>query len=147
MKPEGHEVHKQHTFDTFCKKVLKNEARNILREYVRRQKKEVLFSELPPQILEQISRTDEYPSEYEWFRVGDFSVEVRDDRLAKALRILPERKRDIVLLAYFLDMRDIEIAKQLRIVRGTVQYQRTKSLKQLKDYLEGGEHGGEIHRG
>ena len=84
---------------------------------------------------------------YEWFRVGDFSVEVRDDRLAKALRILPERKRDIVLLAYFLDMRDIEIAKQLRIVRGTVQYQRTKSLKQLKDYLEGGEHGGEIHRG
>ena len=61
-------------------------------------------------------------------------MEVRDDRLAKALRILPERKRDIVLLAYFLDMRDIEIAKQLCIVRGTVQYQRTKSLKQLKDY-------------
>ena len=63
--------------------------------------KEVLFSELPPQILEQISSTDEYPSEYEWFRVGDFSVEVRDDRLAKALRILPERKRDIVLFGIF----------------------------------------------
>lgn len=146
MKPDGHEVHKQHTFDAFCKRVLKNEARDIEREYARRRRKEVLFSELPPPMLERISSIDEYPSEHEQFRVGDFSVVVRDERLANALRILTERKRDIVLLAYFFDMRDGEIAEQLRMVRGTVQYQRTKSLKQLKEYLEGGERNGEAHR-
>ena len=41
-------------------------------------------------------------------------------------------KRDIVLLAYFLDMTDQEIADKLDMVRRTVQYKRAQSLKELK---------------
>lgn len=64
------------------------------------------------------------------------SVTVRNERLAKALQSLTERKRDIILLSYFLDMTDREIAEKLNMVRKTVQYQRTSSLKALKKRLE-----------
>ena len=33
MKPHSHEEHIQHTFDAFCKKVLRNEARDYLDEH------------------------------------------------------------------------------------------------------------------
>lgn len=36
MKSDLHEIHKQHTFDSFCKKVLKHEANNGHREINRR---------------------------------------------------------------------------------------------------------------
>lgn len=49
---------------------------------------------------------------------------------------LSEKKRDIILLAYFLDMTDQEIADKLDMVRYTVQRRRAKSLKELKKELE-----------
>ena len=116
MKPDGHEVHKQHTFDAYCKKVLKNEVRDILNEYARLREKEDTFSDPTSQELERISILDDYPSDYEWFRAGEYSVKIRDEQLAEALRTLANRKRDIVLLAYFLGMCDGEIAEYLRMV-------------------------------
>ena len=50
-------------------------------------------------------------------------------------------KRDIVLLAYFLDMTDQEIADKLDMVRRTVQYKRAQTLKELKKEMEVTEDG------
>ena len=61
---------------------------------------------------------------------------IENEDLANALTVLPDDKRDIVLLAYFLDMTDQEIADKLDMVRRTVQYKRTQSLKELKKELE-----------
>lgn len=61
--------------------------------------------------------------------------------LANAMTVLPDDKRDIVLLAYFLDMTDQEIADKLDMVRRTVQYKRTQSLKELKKEMEVTEDG------
>ena len=58
-----------------------------------------------------------------------------------ALAVLPDDKRDIVLLAYFLDMTDQEIADKLDMVRRTVQYKRAQSLKELKKEMEVTEDG------
>lgn len=131
MKPGKHEIHKQHTFDCYCKRVLKNEACNIQKEYSRRRNKEISFDELSEQELQSLCVSDEYI-----FDILGGSVTVRNERLAKALQSLTERKRDIILLSYFLDMTDREIAEKLNMVRKTVQYQRTSSLKALKKRLE-----------
>ena len=56
--------------------------------------------------------------------------------LAEALRTLPKEKRQVVLMYYFLDKNDVEIAEELNIPRSTVQYRRTSSFAQLKKYLE-----------
>jgi len=49
---------------------------------------------------------------------------------------LPEEKRRAVLLYYFFDMSDAEIAELYQIPRSTVQYRRTSSFELLKRYLE-----------
>jgi len=68
---------------------------------------------------------------------------VENEKLAEALSALPESKRDIVLLAYFLDMSDQEIADKLNLVRSTVQYRRASSLKEMKQRMEVMEDGGQ----
>lgn len=49
---------------------------------------------------------------------------------------LAGRKRRAVLLYYFFDMSDAEIAALYQIPRSTVQYRRTSSFELLKRYLE-----------
>lgn len=63
-------------------------------------------------------------------------VAVKDFLLGAALEKLDANQRDIVLLAYFLDMTDREIAEYLKLVRRTVTYRRGAILKQLKKILE-----------
>ena len=79
---------------------------------------------------------DEYPSEQTHFHVQGYDVAIENEDLANALTVLPDDKRDIVLLAYFLDMTDQEIADKLDMVRRTVQYKRAQSLKELKKEME-----------
>lgn len=141
MQPTKHEIHKQHTFDCYCKRILKNEACNIYKEYSRRRMKEISLEELSEQELQTLCVLDEYFADQHVFDILDGKVSVKDERLAKALQSLSDRKRDIVLLSYFLDMTDREIAEKMNMVRRTVQYHRKNSLKELKKRLEEGSNG------
>lgn len=55
--------------------------------------------------------------------------------MAKALQNLSQEKREIILLAYFLDMTDREIAAELGIARATVQRKRSKTLQYIKEWM------------
>ena len=136
MNPNNHELGKQRVFDCFCKKVLKYEARNHYGEMKRLHDKEISFSELTEQELAQLSTTDNYFSTEQIFNVLGHDIVVSDESIAEALRNLPERKRDIILLSYFLELSDGEIGKKLNLIRSTVQYQRTSTLRELKKFLE-----------
>ena len=84
---------------------------------------------------------DEYPSEQTHFHVRGYDVAIENEYLANALTVLPDDKRDIALLAYFLDMTDQEIADKLDMVRRTGHYNRAQSLKELKKEMEVTEDG------
>ena len=60
MKPHSHEEHIQHSFDAFCKKVLRNEARDYQDALARKRNREIYFSELPAEVLEQFAVRDTY---------------------------------------------------------------------------------------
>lgn len=126
----------RHLFDCFCKKVLREEACNYERHIAWRAKHEVSLSELPEEQLNQIYILDEHPSDSMQFVVCGYRITVHDDRLARALCSLTDDKRDILLLAYFLDLTDKEIADTLNTVRSTIQYKRTSSLKEMKQRME-----------
>jgi RNA polymerase sigma factor (sigma-70 family) len=66
--------------------------------------------------------------------------EITAKLLAEALHNLPEEKRNAVLLFYFFEMSDVEIAKLYDIPRSTVQYRRTSSFELLKRYMEEHDH-------
>ena len=51
MKPHSHDVGVARAFDCFCKKVLRNEARDYQDALARKRNREVYFSELPVEVL------------------------------------------------------------------------------------------------
>lgn len=110
---------------------------NAHRDTKQRQLREVTFSELSPEEENQLFVCDDYFAEdnaEQSFVVG--GKEITAELLAEALHSLPEEKREIVLLYYFFDMSEREIAKFCNIPRTTVQTRRTSSMKLLKRYLE-----------
>lgn len=124
-------------FNGFCKKTLKNEAINAHKNIRRKRLHEVSFSDLSFEEESQLYSFDEYFSDDEaersFFIAGK---EISAKQLAGALYNLPEEKRNAVLLYYFFEMSDAEIAELYNIPRSTVQYRRTSSFELLKRYLE-----------
>ena len=124
-------------FDSFCKTLLKNEMIDNERERSYRLKHEVSFSELTQEELSRMTNTDEYIVESEVFRALDYDVEVKDELIGEALKYLPEKKRNVILLSFFMDMTDTEIAKHMNLVRSTIHHHRVSSLQALKKIMEG----------
>ena len=137
MEPHSHEEHIRHTFDAFCKKVLRNEARDYLDELARQRNREISFSDLPVEVMEQLSVCDDYFADDRTFDVLGNTVQIASDELAEAIAALPKQKRDIILLSYFLGMPDSEIAKALNMVRSSVAYRRSATLKLLRELMGG----------
>jgi len=135
MNPK-HEEHIRHSFDAYCKAVMKRTAREIYSEIKKRGEREVTFSALSAQELASLSVTDEYFKGAYAFTVLGESVGVTDCDLAEALNALPTDRREIVLMKYFFEMTDKEIAERLNMARRTVAHQRTSTLQQLKQILE-----------
>lgn len=127
----------QHTFDSYCKKVLKNEAINISNENKRKQKNLVFFSELTEKEKSQLFIQDEYLTNQYLFCVFGDIIRIKADNISKALFELPQLKRNIILASYVLDMTDQAIADEMNISRSIVQYHRTKTLGILKGKMEG----------
>ena len=127
----------QHQYDALAKKTLKGAAKNYHIELAKRAAREVPFSEMSESELNQLFTLDEYESDYTRFKVSGFDVIVKNELLAEALNALPEKKRNIVLLSYFLDMSDAEIGALLNVVRTTVFRHRKTALAKIKQYLEG----------
>ena len=126
----------RHQFDYFCKKILHGEKVNYEREMEYRGKHEISFSQLTQEELSQLKSMDEYTAEEEMFRVLDYDVVVKDDLICEALKTLPEKKRNVILLSFFMDMTDTEIAKRMNLVRSTIHHHRVSSLRTLKKVME-----------
>ena len=84
----------------------------------------------------EISSNDEYFRNEHIFEVYGMQVAVSGDSLAKILAELPEKKRNIILLYYFLGMRDWEIADRMHVVRQAVSKSRGKILQELRRRIE-----------
>ena len=126
----------RHQFDYFCKKILHGEKVNYEREMEYRGKHEISFSQLTQEELGRLNSMDEYTAEEARFRVLDYDVVVKDDLISEALKTLPEKKRNVILLSFFMDMTDTEIAKRMNLVRSTIHHHRVSSLRTLKKVME-----------
>ena len=49
---------------------------------------------------------------------------------------MTDRKREVILLSYFMEMSDAAIARKMKLVRSTVHEHRTRSLELLKQIME-----------
>ena len=117
---DSYEQRIQNQFGAFCVRVLKNEARHIQRDYASLLDQEKPLDELTASELEQTAVWDDYFMDEHVFEVLGLPVVVTGNVLADALAQLPESKRDVILLSYFLGMTDREISEKLHIVHQTV---------------------------
>ena len=99
-------------------------------------KNEVMISELSQEELNQLFVQDEYDLESFRFQVLNYDIEVKDSLIAEALTLLTKKKRDVILLSYFMGMSDAEIARKMKLVRSTVNEHRRRSLEILKEVME-----------
>ena len=55
----------RHIFDSYCKKILRQENAGMKRSEVRRRAREYSLSELPPELLEKLRYEDVHPMVFE----------------------------------------------------------------------------------
>lgn len=79
---------------------------------------------------------DNYETDYTIFNVCGNDIRVYDDELAEALKQLSERNRETLLMYYFLEMNNEEIAKKQNISRSGVFQNRHNSLALMKKLLK-----------
>ena len=133
---DSYEQRVQNQCGGFCNRVLKNEVNRIMNEYARQRDREKSLDALTPDELTQAASYDKYFQDEYIFEVLGRKIIVVGDLLAEALAQLPESKRDVILLSYFLGMTDIEISQRLNAVRSTISKRRNSILKELREYLE-----------
>ena len=125
----------RHQFDRLCQMALKGEAVNSYKHMDYRRKHEVTFSELSEKELSKLFTMDEYGTEYHHFEVHGYDIEVKNTLIAEALKELSERKRNVILLSYFMEMSDADIAREMNLVRSSIHEHRTRSLEILKKII------------
>ena len=86
--------------------------------------------------MDSLCTYDEHESDYFSFEVNGYDIIIKDDLLGEAVNSLSEKKRNIILMSYFLDMTDKQIGELLNLLRSTVTYQRHSALEMLKKFME-----------
>lgn len=133
---DSYEQRVQNQFGGFCTRVLKNEAYRIHNEYAKQRDNEKSLDDLTLDELEQTAVEDKYFQGEHVFEVLGRQIVVTGDILADAIAKLPDSKRDMILLSYFLGMSDREIGEHLNVVRQAISKRRAGVLKELRKYLE-----------
>ena len=123
-------------FDAYCKTVLRNEAKNYLREQTRQRNRETQFSALSQYEMDKLCTVDEYPSDSILFTAYGCTLHIRDELVADAFASLPEQEQGILILHCVLELADGEIGSLVGMSRSAVQRHRTKALNELRKRLE-----------
>lgn len=136
MKPSSFQATIENQFDYICKRGMDDERIDYFRHLSRISKQEVSFSDTGDYLINQFSTVDHYATDLQMFTLYGLSIGVESDLLSEALRNLTNKKRNIILLYYFMDMNDKEIAAFLKVNRSTVYRHRTSGLAFIKKYMK-----------
>ena len=136
----------RHRYDAFCKAVLRNEAKDYLREMGQQRDREKSLDALTQQELDKLSTVDYYPSDSYVFSSHGYDLLIDNELVAEAFASLPQQEQSILILHCVLDLADGEIGSLMGMSRNAVQRHRTSTLKQLRLKLmalmpEGGKRG------
>lgn len=122
-------------FCCYCVKILRGAALNYLEELKVLWEKEISLSYLKTSDRKQPLVYDSF-LDTEYFMILGIKIPIRDADISEALCCLPEEKRKIILMYFFLGMTEKEIGSHMNLVQSTVHYHKEKSLKLMKEILE-----------
>lgn len=126
-----YEEHIQHTFDSYCKRVLHNAACDYYSTQNHKTAREVYLEDC----FEEAFCEDTYFRTWHVYRIYGYEVLLANQDVVEALNKLATDKRDIVLLTCCLGLPDREVAQLIQMARRTVAYKRIHALQELRGYL------------
>lgn len=92
---------------------MEDERKNYMLYLSRIAKREVSFSDVGDYLVSQFATTDNYSTDFQIFTLNGLSVGVENDLLSEALRELPDKKREILLLIVKATDGDTEAINQI----------------------------------
>lgn len=126
----------ENQFDYICKRAIEDERKDYFKYLSRISKQEVSFSNAGEHLVNQFSNVDYYATDMHMFSLYGSSIGVKNDLLSEALKNLSDKKRNIILQYYFMDMNDTEISKLLNLSRSTIYRHRTTGLAIIKEFMK-----------
>lgn len=142
-----YEVFNEITFEAYCKTTIDRAILKGRKAKSKRAKWELSLSDLTDALLlslyandspveDAVQRSVDRPVV---FHVRDVEIVVHDPDLGQALAFVPPQKREVLLLYYFADMSDAQIARKLGVSKSAVQRRRVSAQNILKKFLGGDE--------
>ena len=139
MNSEQYREHIERTFNAFCKIVLYHAALGVYKKLRKKQQFEVSLDYLREFDFKPVTTTDEYFVKYDVptaFTVLGKTVIVESEQLAAALSRLPEKRREVLFLRYYLGYSGAEIGKICGINRSTIFRRRKIALRFMRKEMD-----------
>lgn len=91
----------RHRYDAFCKAVLRNEAKDYLREMGQQRDREKSLDALTQQELDKLSTVDYYPSDSYVFSSHGYDLLIDNELVAEAFASLPQQEQAFDFVTVF----------------------------------------------
>lgn len=130
----------ERNFDVFCKKTINNLSAYAMRSYINSQKRNLTIDNCIIQEINSAQVEDDYHVYGRTFTVRGISLVVRDEVMGECLQFIPPDKRAVLLLSYFGDFSDTQVARILDISNATVIYRKKDALRRLRALMEAMNH-------
>lgn len=118
-------------FDSYCKRVIRNELSDCVKQWKRWRRFEAMMGTA----VEDLPVMDDYPSEALTIEVNGYGCIVSSERLYQTLLKLSPLQQQIIIMSAWEGMSDYQIAPIVSRPRRTVTYQRNQGIKTLKILL------------
>ena len=127
-------------FVAYCRMALKYEKINYYNQRKRMAERESHIEMFSEKQLEKIDKIfDTYHADY--FQIMGYEIGIVDGDLAQALRRIPDRQLQVVLMYYFVGLKDREIREIFGLAKSSVCKLRHDAIKTLRRLMEELYHG------
>jgi RNA polymerase sigma factor (sigma-70 family) len=128
------EIHVQHLFDSYCKKILTNKAKNIRTKRKRNQEQLVSFEGIKKFELNELPS---FEIEKQMINSLVYGLSFKSRHLAEAISQLDDDDKLILYLCYFEEYSNRELSEFLNLSLSGAWYRRKKAIEKLKTNLRG----------
>ncbi len=131
-------------FDSYVKHSLRNAQINYYHQQLRDQRV-IADDDLVLMACLDSDEVDDYPSDHYRLYVNGVAYQMDDEELYKALQRLPDKLLQVLVLRFWHDNSETEIAQKLNMTVRSCYGRRKKALSILRELLEGDDMGGELN--
>ena len=132
--------YQENRFDLFCRVVIRNCSYDNHRSRKRREDRFSFLEELQSGVLDLEKTEDTYVTYSRTYKVKGIDITVVDERIGEAVQFIMPNQRAVLLLSFFKEYSDMDIARLMGISHKTLAYRKKRAMQKLKSLLEGMDH-------